>query len=120
MTGHHDLPAAIVVGGLDQFALRGLGGDRRCLFEIDAEQCSHGADADRNRVLHGAAADAHEPHRVGKRQRTGRGQCGVFADRMAGDEGRVTREIDAGFGFEHPHRGERHRHQRRLRILGQA
>ena len=28
-------------------------------------------------------------------------------------------EIDAGFRFEHAHRRERNRHQRRLRILGQ-
>ena len=120
VAGHHDLPAAIVVGGLHQFALRGLGGDRRRLLEIDAEQRRHGAHADRHRPLHRAAADANEPHRIGDRQRTGRGQRGVFADRMAGDEFRVALEIDARFGFKHAHRGQRHRHQRRLRILGEG
>ncbi len=39
---------------------------------------------------------------------------------MAGDELRIARQVDAGFRLQHPHRGERHRHQRRLGILGQG
>ncbi len=120
VTGHHDLPAAIVVGGLHQLALRGFGGDRRRLFEIDSQQRRHRAHADRNRALHRAAANANEPHRIGDRQRTGGGQGGVFADRMAGHERRVALEIDARFRFKDPHRGERYRDQRRLRILGEG
>ncbi len=33
--------------------------------------------------------------------------------------GRVPRDGEAGFGFEHAQRRERHRHQGRLRIVGQ-
>ena len=53
------------------------------------------------------------------RERAGRGKRRIFAERMAGDELRVAREIDAGLGLQHAHRRERHRHQRRLRVLGQ-
>ena len=53
------------------------------------------------------------------RQSAGRGERRIFAERMAGDELRVAREIDAGLGFQHAHGRERHRHQRRLRVLGQ-
>jgi hypothetical protein len=38
---------------------------------------------------------------------------------MSGDELRVTLEIKAGFGFQHPHDGERNRHQSRLGIFGE-
>ena len=38
---------------------------------------------------------------------------------MAGDERRVALEIDPGLGLQHAHGRKRHRHQRRLRILGE-
>ena len=38
---------------------------------------------------------------------------------MAGNKGGIARKVDAGLGFEHPHDGERDRHQRRLGILGE-
>ena len=39
---------------------------------------------------------------------------------MAGDELRVADKIHPGLGLEHTHRGERHRHQCRLRVLGES
>ena len=39
---------------------------------------------------------------------------------MAGDELRVTLEIQPGFLLQHAHNRERHRHQRRLRIFGEG
>ena len=38
---------------------------------------------------------------------------------MAGDELRVALEVETGFRLQHADRGDRHRHQRRLRVLGQ-
>jgi len=38
---------------------------------------------------------------------------------VAGDICGVALEIDARLGFDHAHGGKRHRHQRRLRILGE-
>ena len=98
----------------------GFRGDRLGVIELDADERRHGADADRHRLLHGAAAYAQQPRRVGNRERLRGRERRIFAERMAGDEGRVAREIDAGFGFEHAQRRERHRHQRRLRVLGQG
>ena len=53
------------------------------------------------------------------REGAGRGERRIFAERMAGDELRVALEIEAGFRLQHAHGGERHRHQRRLRVLGE-
>ena len=76
-------------------------------------------DADRHRLLHGAAADAQQPRRVGDRQRLRRRERRIFAERVAGDEGGIAREIDTGLRFKHAHGRERDRHQRRLGVLGQ-
>ncbi len=48
-----------------------------------------------------------------------RGERRIFAERMAGDELRVAREIETGFRLQHAHGGERDRHQRRLGVLGE-
>ena len=53
------------------------------------------------------------------REGAGGGQRRIFAERMAGDERRVAREIEAGLGLQHAQGRERHRHQRRLGVLGQ-
>ena len=74
VAGDHDLAAAIVVRGLDDLALRGFRRDLCRLLELDADERRHRAHPDRHRLLHGAAADAHEAHRVGERQRAGRGE----------------------------------------------
>ncbi len=115
----HNLAAAIVIGGgADAGAFR-LGRDRLHVAELEPDQRRHGARADRNRLLHGEPAHAQQPRRVGDRERARRGKRRIFAERMSGDKGRVAREIDAGFVFQHAHRGERHRHQRRLRVFRQ-
>ena len=80
----------------------------------------HRAGADRHRLLHGAAANAQKLRGVGDGEGAGRRQRRIFAERMAGDELRVALEIDAGLRFEHAHRRERNRHQRRLRVLGEG
>ena len=92
----HDLPAAVVVGRLADGALeievaRGLGGNLHGRAEVESEQRRHRAFADRDRLLHRLAAQAQEPRRVLERDRARGAQRGIFAERMAGDEGRVAR-----------------------------
>ena len=113
------MPAAVVVGGLHHLALRRLRRDGRRVAELDADEGRHRAHPDRHRLLHGTAADTHEPHRIRQRERAGRRQRRIFPDRMAGDELGIARQIHSGFGLKHAHRRERHRDQRRLCILGQ-
>jgi hypothetical protein len=48
-----------------------------------------------------------------------RAQGRIFAERMAGDEDGVARDVEPGFAFEGAKRGETRRHQRRLRVGGQ-
>ena len=62
-------PPPLSFAACTDLPLRGLGGDRCRLLELDPEQRRHGADADRHRLLHGTAADAHQPHRIGERER---------------------------------------------------
>ena len=50
-----------------QMPHRRFGGDRFRLVEFEPDKRRHGADADRHRLLHGAAANAQEPRRVGNR-----------------------------------------------------
>ena len=52
-------------------------------------------------------------------ERAGGGERGIFAERMAGDETRVARDVEPGFRLENAGRGETDRHQRGLRIGGQ-
>jgi hypothetical protein len=67
VSGHDNLSAAVVVGRLDQLAVRGLRRNCRRLVEVDAKQCSHGAHPDGDGALHRLTADAHQTHGVGKR-----------------------------------------------------
>ena len=46
----------------------------------------HRADADRNRLLHVAAAPPHQSHGIRKCQRAGSDQCRIFAEAVAGDK----------------------------------
>ena len=64
VAGDHDLPAAIVVGGLANLSLRGLIGDGHRGLVIETKQSGHGADADRHRLLHGKAAGAQQARGV--------------------------------------------------------
>ena len=52
MAGDHDLPPAIVVRGLTNFAWCRVRRDRSCGVEIEAKQHRHRACADRHRRLH--------------------------------------------------------------------
>ena len=88
--------------------------------EINPDERGHGAGADGHGLLHGAAADAQEPRRIGDGERLRGGERRVFAERVTGDEGHVTRQIDAGVGFENPQRGKRDGHERRLCILSKG
>jgi hypothetical protein len=116
---HHDLATAVVVRGLAHFTLRRLGRHRLRRVELEAEQCRHRAGADRHGLLHRAAADAQKLRRVRHGEGSSRRQRRILAERMARDELGVALEINPGLGLEHPHHRDRHRHQRRLRVLGQ-
>ena len=87
--------------------------------EIEAEQRRHRAHPDRHRLLHGIAAHAQQPRRVGDREAAGRRERRIFAERMAGDEGRIALQVETRLGLEHADRGEADRHQRRLGIARQ-
>ncbi len=64
--------------------------------KIEADHRRHGAGADRNRFLHGAAANPQQSRSVGDRQSTGCGKRRIFAERVPRDKGGVALEIDAG------------------------
>ena len=84
-----------------------------------ADDRRHGALADRHGRLHGVAANAQQPRRVGDRERAGGRERRIFAERMAGDDRRPCRDDRGRFGFQHADRREPHRHQRRLGVGGQ-
>ena len=64
---------------------------RGCV-EVEPEQRRHGALADRHGLLHGPAADAEQPRRIGEVEAARRGQRGIFAERVAGDVGDASAE----------------------------
>ena len=49
----------------------------------------------------------------------GRGQRGILAERMTGDEGRIPPHGKARLGFQHAQCGDRDRHQGGLGIFGE-
>ena len=82
-------PAPFRFAGLTTSPLGRLGARLRDLLGVEAEDRRHRAVADRHRLLHVAAAPAHEPQRVGKRERARRDVGGVLAEAVPGDEGRL-------------------------------
>ena len=123
-SGDHDLSAAVVVGGLAnrsgqiKLACR-LERDCGDFGEIEPEDRGHRALADRNRLLHGLSADAQQPRGVFDGQRTRGAEGGIFAQRMARDEGGVAGDDEAGLALERPQSRQARRHQRRLGVGGQ-
>ena len=115
----HDLSAAIIIGGGADADAAGFRSDRLDVGQFETDQRGHCAGADGDRFLHGTAADAQQPRRIGNGQRPGRGKRGIFAERVTGNEGRVALEIDAGFRLEDAQGRERNCHQSRLRVFGQ-
>ena len=94
VAGNHDLPAAIVIGRLAHLPLRRLGCDLRGRVEREPKQRRHGADADRDRRLHGAATNAQQARGIRHGERTRRGKRGIFPERMSGHERRVAPDIE--------------------------
>ena len=91
VAGHHDLGAAVVVRRRRRPRLAPPRGRPRAAASNSSPSSAAMAPcADRHGVLHGIAADAQEPRRVGDRQAAGGGERGIFAERMAGDEGGVA------------------------------
>ena len=90
VAGDHDLAAAIVVGGLADLALGRFLGDRDRRLVIEPEQCRHGADADRHRLLHGETAGAQQPRGIADGKAAGGGQRGIFPERVPGDIGGIA------------------------------
>ena len=119
VTGHHDLPAAIIIGGLADLTLRGLVRDRDRGLEIEAEQGGHCADAHRHRLLHGKAAGAQQTRGVTYAEAAGGGERGIFAKRMSCDERGVSPHREAGLSLQYTQGSERDRHQCRLGIFGE-
>ena len=114
----HHLAWRIIVGGLAHFAFGSGLGQLLRLRKIGAEQSRHRPLADGHRLLHGAASDLEQPRRIGEAERAGRGKRRIFSERMARDISDFGRKLEP-LVAKHTHRGERHGHQRRLRILGE-
>ena len=114
-----DLPRRIVVADHADLAAGGLLGDRGGLREIGADQRSHGAGAHRDRLLHDLAPQAEQARGVRQRQAPRSGKRGVFAKRMAGDEGSALLEPPGALGLERANHGDRDRHERGLRVPGE-
>ena len=121
---HDHLPAAVVVRRLANRAFEiegacrlGRNLDRRA--EVEPEQRRHRALADRDRLLHRLAPEAQQTRGILKAQGARRAQGGIFAERVAGDEGRVARNAKSGLGLERAKRRHARRHQRRLGVGGQ-
>ena len=119
VAGDHDLGAAVVVRDVADLALRRIARDLGRGFGVEAEQRRHGADPDRGRVLHGIAANAQQPRRVGDREGAGGGKRRILAERVPGDEGGVAGKVEPGLGLEDADRSKAHRHEGRLGIRGQ-
>ena len=119
MPADDDLSRAVVVrDGADLAVGRRLGDLARGL-DVEAEQRRHRPDADRHRLLHRLAAALDEPGGIADRQRARRRQRRILAERMTGDIGGVTPDVEAAVAFEHADDREARRQQRRLRVLGQ-
>ena len=120
VAGDHDLGAAIVVRRVADLALRRLAGDLERGLVFEAEQGRHRPLPHRNRLLHGVAADAQQPRRIGDREAAGGGERRIFAERMAGDEGGVALQVEAGLGLQHAHGRQADGHEGRLGVRGEG
>jgi hypothetical protein len=88
-------------------------------FDIDAEQRTHRAVAHQHRGLHSTATCLQKPRCICERERTHGRQRRIFAQRMAGHEARMTRQIERAFAFEHADDSEARGHDRGLCIFGE-
>ena len=79
----------------------------------------HGAGAHLHRLLHGLAPQAQQSCRIAQSEAARCGERGVFAQRMAGDEGAALREPPAALVLERPNYGDGDRHERGLGVPGQ-
>ena len=120
VAGHDDLPGAIVIGGLADFALRGFAAP-----PLEACAKSRPSSAAIAPVPTGTAFCIAWP-----RVRNSRAASAMLNAPAAASAEYSPSEWPAtncasrlrstpGFRFEHAHRRQRNRHQRRLRILGQ-
>ena len=119
VAGNDHLPAAIVVGCLADLPLRGFAGDGHRGLVIEPEKCGHRTGADRHRLLHRKATGAQQACGIADAEAAGCGKRRVFAERMAGDEGRIPPHGKARLGLQHAQRRNRDRHQGRLGIFGE-
>ena len=113
----HHLRGIVVVRRLADLALGRLRRHRRRRLEVEPQQSRHRADAHRHRILHRRPAQPEQPRRIRNTQSPGGTERRILAQRMPRHEGRSP-DIDP-LGLQRPHRRERRRHQRRLRIPGQ-
>ena len=115
---HDHLGRVIVIGGLANLALSGLGRDLHRRFKPHTQEHRHGTDADRHGLLHGPPAHAQQPRSIGQIQRARRAQGRVFPKAVARHELRLIQPHP--FGLQRTKGGDRGRHQRGLGILRQG
>jgi hypothetical protein len=97
--------------------LGGFACDRAHFFRLEPEDRGHRSLPNRDRLLHSTAANPHEFRGIRQCEGAGSGQRRILAERVAGDETRIAREIDAGFGFQNAHGGDGNGKKSRLRVL---
>ena len=117
-TRDHNLTRCIIIGNrADPDQRTGINRLLGHVF-IGAEQRSHGAEPDRNGLLHGTATQSEQFRSITDRQGTGRRQGRVLAQAVTGNEFRRA-DINTEFGFEHAHHRQTGRHQGWLGVLRQ-
>ncbi len=94
---------------------RGLSASLGHLRGIEREHGGHGSLPRRNGLLHGAPASLHGAHRIGKGERARNDVRRPLAQRMPGGERRRNAVLGEDARCRHAHR-----HDGRLRVLGQA
>ena len=117
MTGNHDLPGCIEVGGSDDFQLGGFTAQPFDSLGVSADDRGHRALTFWHGLLHRLATQVHEPHRIFERQAACGDERAVLAERVAGC---VSRQRNVGRTLAQ--RGERchaGRDDGRLRVVGE-
>ena len=101
VAGKNHLSVGVVVGGHAKGVFVAAGFNQ-CVdvLERNADNRSHAADPERNRLLHGIASGAEQPRGVGKGKDAGGAGGRIFAERMTGNKCRLVFQVNAEFFFE--------------------
>src|SRR5437868_791634 len=118
---HDDLAWSIVVCHCAYLVRAGgFGSNRLPFLNAETEQRRHRAIADRNGLLHRAAAQPEQTRRIADGYGTRRRGPRVFTERMPRHENGIAGEGKAALYFKNMNDRKARRHQRRLRVFGEG